>query len=322
LAVLLAVGVASNQTRPQSGQAGFPVGLYSGCAQGVHNPSGNEFLNVAGFQDGARLTLARSGSILTSSYVDQNGQTQSLRFSMETDTLATIHEKDQMIPGFTSVCVAGPGKTTGSPANLSVTAGALSYNAGMVFLHLTGVLRSEPGTCNTSLESRASFWVACKNPQSGSVHAVNGPDAVHAKTAPLARFPAGQHSCSTQVETLDNINGVNQYTSGGAKGTLTLTQDGAKVTARYSGDTSLSGTLHLVATTPTAARTEPGQILMAPCRNSTGAGLPSQTPERVAIAAGSLTFINSTLFMSFAGAMESASPCPGAQAAGSVICLK
>jgi hypothetical protein len=282
----------------------------------VHNPSGNEFLNAAGFQDGARLTLAQSGTTLTTTYVDQNGLTQLLRFSTETDTLATIHEKGQVIPGFTSLCVVGPGKQTGSPASLTVTAGALSYNAGMVFLNLTGDLRSDARACGTLLQSRASFWVGCQNRQGGSVRSVD------AKPAPLARMPAGQYSCSTQVEALYHINGRNQYVAGGATGTLTLTEDGAKVTAQYSGDTALSGTLRLAATTSTTARAEAGQTLMAPCMITMGAGLPSRTPERVRVAAGSLTFIDSTLFMSFAGTMAGSSSCPGAQVAGSVICSK
>src|SRR4051794_21731116 len=96
----------------------FPAGTYKRCAQGIHNPSGNEFLNDAGFQDGARLTLAQSGTTVTTTYVDQNGVTQSLSFSATTDTVATITQKDQVIPGFTSLCVAGPGKETRQQASL------------------------------------------------------------------------------------------------------------------------------------------------------------------------------------------------------------
>jgi hypothetical protein len=323
---LLAAGVVGCQSRPtynpgataadDAGPSGFPIGTYTTCAQGVHNPSGNEFLNAAGFQDGARLTLAQSGTTLTSTYVDQNGLTQTLRFSAETDTSATIHEKGQTIPGFTSLCVVGPGRQTGSPASLTVTAGALSYNAGMVFLNLTGDLRSDARACGTLLQSRASFWVGCQNRQGGSVRSVD------ARPAPSARMPAGQYSCSTQVEALYHVNGQNQYATGGATGALTLTEDGAKVTAQYSGDPSLSGTLNMAAMTSTRARAEAGQTLMAPCMVTVGDGLPPRTPERVRVAAASLTFIDSTLFISFAGAMAGNSSCPSAQVAGSVICSK
>ena len=43
-----------------------------------------------------------------------------------------------------------------------------------------------------------------------------------------------------------------------------------------------------------------------------GAGRPSRTAEMLPIAAGSLTMIDSTLFLSFAGAMADSSSCPGA----------
>jgi len=304
LVTLLALGLNA---------AGFPIGTYTSCAQGAHNPSGNNFLKVAGFQDGARLTLAQSGTTVTSTYVDQNGLAQSLSFYTTTDTLATIAEKGQVIPGFKSLCVLRPGSGAGYPANMTVTAGALAYHAGMVFLTLTGDLRSDAGACGTLSQSEASFWVICENRQGGAVPAVD------AGPPPVAKLPAGRHSCSLQIETLDHIDGQNQYVAGGATGALNLTEDGAKVTAQYSGDSSLAGTLRFKAKTSTTAGAEAGQTLMAPCM---GTGRPSRAAEMLPIAAASLTMIDSTLFMSFAGTMPGNSSCPGAQVAGSVICSK
>ena len=248
--------------------------------------------------------------------IGQNELTQQLRLSTKTDTLATIYEKGQVIPGFTSLCAVGPGKQAGAPVRLTVTASALSYNAGMVFLNLTGVLGSDSRACGTLLQSRASFWVSCTNSLGDSVR------SVYARPVPFARLPVGRYSCSTQVETVSHINGVNQYAAGGATGGLTLTQDGAKVTAQYGGDTSFSGTLRLAATTSMTARAEPGQTLMAPYMDAMRAGGPSRTPERVRVSAGSLTLIDSTLFISFAATMADNSSCPGAQIAGTVICAK
>jgi hypothetical protein len=300
------------------GATGFPTGTYTRCAQGAHNPSGNEFLNSAGFQDGARLTLAQSGTTVTTTYVDQNGLTQSLSFSAMTDTgAATITQLGQVIPGFKSLCVLGPGKETGYPASMSVTAGALTYDAGVVFLTLTGDLQSDAGACGARSQPRASFWVACEDRLGGGAVLTAG-----ARPAPVAQLTAGRYSCSTQVETFYHVNERNQYVAGGATGTMTLMQDGAKVTARYSGDTSLAGTLHFTATTSTTASAEAGQSLMAPCMISKKTGRPSRTPEPVPIAAGSLTMIDSTLFLSFAGTMAESSSCPGAQVAGSLICSK
>lgn len=292
--------------------ADFPIGTYTSCAQGANNPSGNNFLRAAGFQDGARLTVSQSGTRVTSTYVDQNGLTQSLSFSTTTGTLATIGQRGQVIPGFKSLCVLGPGTGTGYPASMTVTAGALNYEADVVFLTLTGELRSDAGECGALSQPDASFWVSCKNRQGGAVPAVD------AGPARVAKLPAGRHSCRTQIETLTHINGQNQYVAGGATGTLTLIEDGARVTAQYSGDSSLAGTLRFKAKTSTAAGAEAGQSLITPCM---GTGRPSQG-EILPIAAGSLTMIDSTLFLSFAGTMADSSSCAGAQVAGSVICSR
>jgi hypothetical protein len=319
---VLAFGTASWQPRSlpdQSSAASFLTGTYTSCAQGAHNPSGNVFLNVAGFQDGARLTLAQSGSTVVSTLVDQNGLKQSLRFSAATRTLATITRKGQSIPGFRSLCVQGPGRWAGYPASLSVNAGALTYNAGMVFLTLTGDLRSDAGACGALSQPQASFWLACGDRPGGLAAST---DAGSAPAAPVAQLPVGEYRCSTQVETLGHSNGRNEYATDGASGTLMLTEDGAKVTARYSGDTSLAGTLRFTATTSTTARAEAGQNLMAPCMFPVGSGRPSPTPEPVPIVAGSLTMIDSMLFLSFAGTMADRSSCPGTHVAGSIICSK
>ena len=121
-------------------------------------------MRVAGFQEGAHLTLAQTGTTLTSTYVDQDGRTQSLNFSTTTDTLAAIAQKGQVISGFKSLCVLGPGSAADYPATMAVTAGALAYESGMVFLTLTGDLRSDAGACGVSLsQPKASFWVGCGN---------------------------------------------------------------------------------------------------------------------------------------------------------------
>jgi hypothetical protein len=146
----------------------------------------------------------------------------------------------------------------------------------VVFLTLTGDLRSEAGTCGARSQP-ASFWVACEDRQGGPVLTAG------ARPAPVAQLPAGRYSCSTQVETFYQVNDRKQYVAGGATGTLTLMEDGAKVTARYSGDTSLAGTLQFTATTSTTASAEAGQSMMGPCMISKETGRPSLTPEPVPI---------------------------------------
>jgi hypothetical protein len=313
---LLALGFMGFQSRDLSDRSSFPIGTYASCAQGVHNPSGNRFLNASGFQDRAALTLAQSGTNVTSSYIDANGVTQALSFSATTGATATLTQKGQVIPGFASLCVLGPGNATRYPASMTVNGGTLTYNAGTVFLALTGELRSDAGACGTLSQPGASLWVVCKEGRGDALPSIDiGPP-------PVTQVLAGQYSCITQIETVASINGLNHDVAGGASGTLALAVDGSRITGRYSGDHALAGTLRFSATTATTANAEAGQTLMAPCMVPGRTGVPSQTPEPLPIAAGSLTLVDSTLFLSFAGSTAAGSSCPGAQVAGSLICAR
>jgi hypothetical protein len=292
--------------------ASFPVGTYTSCAQGTNTPSGNLFPRTAGFQDGARLVVTESGATVTSTYVDQNGVTQALQFAPAADGLAVIGKMGQVIPGFKSLCMLGVGSGAGYPASLTVSSGGLAFEAGKVFLTLTGELRSEAGACGVLRQTEASFWVSCGN-------RLGGAPVVGAGPAVVAKLPPGRHACRTQMETLDRIDGQNEHVVGGGTGTLILTEDGARVTAEYSGDASLAGTLHLQGRSATSASAGPGQTMTAPCM---APGRRVRASESLTVAAGSLSEIGSTLFLSFAGVMGEGSSCAGAQVAGAVICEK
>jgi hypothetical protein len=221
-----------------------------------------------------------------------------------------------VIPGFGSLCVLGPGNATRYPASMTVNGGTLTYNAGTVFLTLTGDLRSDAGSCGTLSQPGASFWVVCKDRRGDALPSIDvGPP-------PVTRVLAGQYSCITQIETVASINALNHDVAGGAFGTLALAVDGSRITGRYSGDHALTGTLRFSAMTPTTAIAEAGQTLMAPCMVARGTGMPSQTPEPLPIANGALTLTDSTLFVSFAGTTAAGSSCPGAKVAGSLICAR
>jgi hypothetical protein len=308
---LLALGLAgcNDQGLTDPGAIRFPVGTYTRCAQGVHNPDGNRFLNGAGFQEGAVLTLTQSGSQVLATYVDQNGATQSLGFSTTTSVSATLARPVRLTTSFSSLCVTGPGSEGGYPASLTAADGTLSYAAGMVFITVTGGLQSDAGLCGTITSTDASFWLLCEDRQGGAVPVDVGPP-------PPAQLPIGRYACSAQVETFDDLDGIKDYVAGGRSGTLTLAQDRAQLTARYDGDPSLAGTLGLALTTATTARAASGQTLMAPCM--VPVTMPS-APEPLPIAAGALSIVGSTLFLSFAGTMA-AGACPGARLAGSLIC--
>jgi len=316
---LLALGVAGCEPRvvfPEHhvlpGIGSFPIGTYTTCAQGVRNPTGNLFLNIAGFQTGAVLKLAQTGTTLQSTYVDQNGATRSVSFSTTTDASATLTPAGQVIPGFNSLCVKGLRDQTPYPASMTTRAGALVYDAGMVFMTMTGGLESDAGPCGMFSEPDATFWVICEERDGGA------PPSNGGGSPPVTPLPAGQYSCNSQVETRALIDGINEFVTSGGSGTLTLAQDGAKVSAQYLGDASLAGTLSLGVTTSATASADAGQTMMAPCMVPAPTG--TQTPETLSIAAGALAISESKLFLSFAGTMAADSSCPGAQVAGSVIC--
>jgi len=316
---LLALGVAG--CRPASiaerhvppGTISFAIGTYTNCARGAgaRPPSGNVFLNGAGFESGSVLTLAQSGTTVQATYVDWNDRTQSVSFSTTTSTSATLTPAGQVLPGFTSLCVKGPRDQAPYPASMTTRAGALIYSAGMVFITLTGGLESDAGPCGTLSAPEASLWILCEDRQGGALPSTG------AGSAPVTPLPAGQYSCISQVETVAHIDGITYFVSGGGSGTLTLAEDGATASAQYVGDSSLAGTLSLVVTTSTTASAEAGQTLMAPCMVDP---LGTPAPEPLSIAAGALAINESTLFLSFAGTLPASSSCLGAQVAGSVIC--
>jgi len=291
----------------------FPVGTYTTCAQGVHD----NVINSAGFQSGAVLTLAQTGDTLTATYVDQNGASSSFEFAQATSTTAALAPTGQTASGFSTMCVQGPGDEGFYPAVMGAAAGALTYDRGMVFVTLDGVVQGEAGACGTQ-STPASFWLLCEDRQGGAPSP--SPAGASASTPQL---PVGQYACSTQLETFDSVQGIDNYVAAGGSGTLTLTQTGADVTAEYTGDSTLAGTLVLTAGTPTTASARASQTLTAACDVPMGTGgAPSQTPGPLTIAAGSLAVVGSTLILSFAGTSDARSSCSGAQMAGSLICSK
>src|SRR4051812_45348954 len=190
----LAPALSEQSTTQPGGPAvrGFPTGTYTRCAQGTHNPSGNTFLNVGGFQDGTVVAVTYSGTTVTSTYTDQNSVTQSLSFSPTTRTSAALARKGQVIPGFSSHCVRGPGSDRAYPATMTVSAGTLTYHAGAIFLMLIGGLQSDAGACGTLSQPDASYWLLCTDRQGDAL------PPVETVAHPIARLPAGPYACSTQ----------------------------------------------------------------------------------------------------------------------------
>ncbi len=310
LASLSSLGCSSSQ--PGQATTTFPVGTYTRCAQGSH--ATEAFVAGSGFESGAAaLTLTQSESTVTATYVDQNGATLSFDFTQTTSTSATLASTGQPASGASGLCDLGPGPGE-FPAAIVADAGAMTYNQGTVFVSLAGAVQGDAGPCGAQ-SSPASFWLLCEDRQGGAP----SPEPAPTAAAPSAKLPVGSYACSSQIGTHDG----NDYGTSGASGTLTLTQTGAEVTAQYSGDSYVAGTLHFLATTATTAGAEANQSLTAPCTVPIPAGPgqsgPSPTPDTLPITAGSLSVNGSALVLSFTGAVGGSSSC---SMAVSLICSK
>jgi hypothetical protein len=290
----------------------FPGGTYTNCAQGSHNPSS---ANVSGFESGAVLTITPNGTDLSATYVDENGVSQSLRFTATTNTSATLAQPSQVRSGFASFCVEGIGAATPYPATMTASAGSLTYDAGTIFLALTGSTKDDPGSCNTSSRPGATFWVICEEGPSGA------PPSADAAPAALAQLPLGPYSCTSEVESFAKVAEKSYYAGDGGSGTLTLTAHGAEIGGQYEGDRSLAGALLFAAATPASAAVTAGQTLNGRCMVPFDTA-PPLTPGAITITGGLLKLVDSTLFLSFTGSAAAGSPCPAAVWAGSVICAR
>jgi hypothetical protein len=134
-------------------------------------------------------------------------------------------------------------------------------------------------------------------------------------------FPTGVFSCQSNLDATGTYQGTSYESVSGGKGTLTVTQSGRVVTAVYTGDLFVNGTLEFVATTDGSA--EPaaaGQTLTFLCPAPFG----TMQSQGLAVASGSLTMDGTTLFLSFSGTAMPASPgpsaCDGVTIPGTLTC--
>jgi hypothetical protein len=282
----------------------FPVGTYSTCASGFAGPTGNVFPNPTGFEAGATLTVTQSGSTVTATYVDFNHVSTSFDFEVTAPTSGRLAAGGQTVKTLIGQCVLGPRQFASFPTTLTANVGTLTYASGTALLSVEGTVAGK-GACGEHSEPSKTFWVVCGD----------GPTAPPSETtAPTgASLPVGTYSCQSQVEAEQN----NEFSASGDHGTLTLTQTGSVVTAKYSGDWALEGTLDLDVTSDTSATAASGQSMATPCP----AG-PYQSPEPMPVTAASLVVDGSALLLSFAGTMGASAPCAGALEAGTLYCSK
>jgi hypothetical protein len=285
--------------------------------------------DVSGFESWTYLRVSQSGNTVTASFVDEDASAWSVRFAATTETSAAL-EPGQTLSGpyIYTDCVFGLGDIGQEPATVALTHGELTYEHSTLFLSMTGTASTtDAGMCDTA-NIPATVWFACQVGDGGTPPPRQVDDAAAPMPPPL--FPVGPYSCSSILDQTCRTDGGSDNSVGGSSppfadaGVLTLAQSGAVVTADYSGDSWLSGSLRFAVATSTAATAGPGQTLATPCQVpfSLSGPPPPPGPEPLSVEAASLTMDGTTLFLSFAGTMTGSSTCAGAEAAGSLVCSK
>jgi hypothetical protein len=284
----------------------FPDGTYTRCAFGT--VSTGPFLIPSGFDDGATLTVTKSGDQRTATFADGSGRGASWSFTTTTSVSAVLAPNAPSTPGFgNSICVYGVGVSNENffPTSFAARWGAMTYESGAVFLALRGEIRSR--TDCGDVAAPASVWIGCTGGPA--------PD-VGASTAVLS-FPIGDYTCTSQVGTHTTLDGKNAFiTSGGSGGALTVTQSGARVTALYLGDPWLTGTLDFALGTASTGTGVAGQTLTARC------AIDPTTAEFSVTAASLAAADDGTAFLSFAGTMTAGGACPGGEKIATLVCAK
>jgi hypothetical protein len=300
----------------------IPLGTYSSCAESLYTSDGAHFFSGGGFQASGQLVLTQNGesgangTSVTATYTDQNGATTALGFLQGENATAILSSGAQLASPVAAECVQGPGDTELSAASFDATAGALVYEAGTLFVSLEGALSADTGPCGEQ-SGQGDLWITCAT---GNV----SPAAPVPASAVLSTF-AGTYACTSQIDVFDAVSGMSDYSVGGGNGTLVVTQVGTNVTAAYGGDTFLTGTMSLTLTASGIATAVADQRLSALCLapiSTTPGGGPPQTLQPLPLNAGALTAIgDGTMLLSFAGTPGTGSACPGAQTAGTLICV-
>jgi hypothetical protein len=298
--------------------------VFSPCARGMLAPApGNPLAGMA-FDPSGTLTLTPQGSALSVAYDDQYGAHDTFLFDPSTATTAALAPGGAVADGYSAICAFGPGEAGGGPATLTATTGTLDDVSGTLFLTLAGTAAGSPGGACTVGPVPGNAWFIC-----GGAGPSTLPDA-GPPAPPDAGGPdllAGTYTCSSQLTTYAMMDGEKAIAGSGANGTLTVTQSGLAVTAAYTGDNFISGTVDFSLVTATSAHTVPGQTLQTSCEASFVMGPPPPDPAAtLSIAAGSLVLDGQTLLLMYSGSMTSTpsqpTMCPGALKMGTLICTK
>lgn len=289
----------------------FPVGTFTHCARGIVTSDAGHFFHTSGFETDATLTLERTGGAVSATYHDIAGEDHTLDFAITGDHAAVLAPSGQTFGGEMGFCVLGIGwsHTRPFPADMTVSSGAITYDAGTVFVALEGRLEGDGVECGV-VSASAAVWLACDDgptPESGE----------RVAPSPLPRFPTGALDCTSQLLTEYHQGGMTYITANGGTGALEIGQAGAALTASYT-DGVWSESAELSAVTTATAIAQPGTRAQTLCDVPFPTGGPL---EDLTLTAEALTAGDSSVVLSFTGTMDASTACPGARKAGAIVCL-
>ncbi len=274
-----------------TGLNGFPLGAYDSCFS-------NTFLEApgggGGGGHGGAIVLTQDGSALGVTFGGDGGD--SFEFTQTADNSATL-PAGQGLAGVKLVC----GELEGAPTVVKLASGSLTYNAGTLFLSVSGTAEpADAGQDCTNPGGQATFVVTCSN----DVVADGGASGAYSGTGMPGSEFVGVYECSSAG---------NQFRPGldslsGGSGTLAITRKGNLLTAAYADDPFVTGSLNFVATTNNAAvPATANETMQVACSGGPVSAVP--------VSSSTLTTDGSSVVLSFAGI-----GCGGSEMRVSLLC--
>jgi hypothetical protein len=283
---------------------------YSHCIEGLLDSTfSNIVLSYSGPQQGDVVSVTQRGASVVVETVDQNHVQRSFDFEPSSPASARLAPSGQSAPGFTTLCVTGPGQFGGVRAEFAASAGTVAYDEHALFLSLTGVVRDvETSACGVQ-SAPADFWISCDESS-------EAPPA--SRDGELTRVRDGTYECRSQVSTHAHLDdGSDQLVASGGSGDLVISRRGAEVSATYTGDATFSGALRFVAIADDTATGGADQRVEAVC-DVPITSAPPQPLAGMSVRATALEVAGDTVFVSVLGTMSR--DCLGADKAVELVC--
>ena len=187
--------------------------------------------------------------------------TEQLRFA-PTSNASAVRQGSADVNGFSGLCVQGPGDEGSFPATVTAESGALTYDASTIFVSFEGTITGGEGSPCGASSAPARVWIAWRPDEVRGRHH----PWTSARTGATPSFATGNYACTSQMGQYIQANGMQDFATSGGTGTLVVTQTGATLTAGYTGDSSVSGTLELAVTSATTASAGSNEVRSrAPC---------------------------------------------------------